>query len=89
MSLSTGVLLRDFHFKCDICATKRSKQRTYAFSDLEVDRTVFNLNDHIVVKVAVKRLEIIISGFSSIDGQVLVIEGIAVNETSVEQNSIV
>ena len=89
MSLSASILLGDLHFEGNISFAKCTEQWTNSFPDLKVDRTVFNLNDHIVVELSVKWLEVVVRGLCPVDGQVLIVERIAVNKSSVKEHSIV
>jgi len=64
MPLLPGVFLCDLQFHCHICALQPAKERRNRFADLKVNWPMLDLNDHVVVKLAVERLENIVGGLA-------------------------
>ena len=87
MTLLAGVLLRDLQFDGLVGMPQRGKQRGDGLADLEVDGTVFDLDDHVAVEFAVEGVEVVIAGARAIGLEVIPVEMIVVDEAAVEHHA--
>ena len=76
MPLLTGVFLCDLQFDCCICFLQSAEQGRDWLPDLKVNRSVFNLHNDVVIKLAIQRMKDVVSrsvrgrssGWSNPDG---------------------
>ena len=70
----TKIFLSDLHLRHHCSVFKLSEQRAERFTRLEVDRTVLDLDDHIVLELAVERYEFKAGLHGSVRGLCVVYE---------------
>ena len=66
MLLLTRIFLRDLQLDGFIRALQTCEERRYWLAHLEIDRTVLDLDDYVVVERAIERMKIVIRRFRSI-----------------------
>lgn len=74
MSLLTEILLGDFELNRRVSMEQVCKQRRCRLPDLEVDWSVLDLHNHVVVELAIQRLEEIDRGICPIGSPVTLVE---------------
>ena len=87
MALLAGVLLGDLKFYSLAGVLERSKERRDRLTNLEVDWTVFDLDDYVGFKGSIKGLEVVIASASSVCFKVVIVEVIIVDEAAIEDDS--
>src|SRR5579863_3200639 len=86
MPLLTGVFLRDLQFDCGIRFLQPAEQRRDGLPDLKVNRSVFNLHNDIVIKLAIQRMKNVIRCFRAIVLQVGPIQMVVIDKCTVEDD---
>src|SRR5579871_2648713 len=89
VALLPEVLLRDLQLDGLIRVLKAAKQRRRRLSHLEVDGAVLDLNDYVVVELAVERMEIIVSRLGAIVLEIGPVEVMVIDESTIENVSTV
>src|SRR6266568_6609731 len=89
MALLAGVLLRNLQLNRLICLQHCAEQRRGWLAYLEVDWPVLNLDDDIVVELAVEGMEVVVGGASAVSFRITPVQVMVVNEGAVEQDSAV
>src|SRR5437660_355316 len=89
MPLLPGVLLRDLQFHRRIRMLQTAKERRNRFAYLKIDWPRFDLNDYVVVELAVERMEYIVCGSSAVTLGILPVEVMVVDKRPVKKNAAV
>src|SRR5579872_6386531 len=89
LALLPGVFLRDLQFNRFVGVAKAGEQRGRRLSHLEIDWAILDLNDDVIVEVAVKRMKVVVGGLGAIVLQVSPVEMVVVNERAVEHDATV
>src|ERR1035438_7706767 len=89
MALLSGVLLRHLQLDRFVGAAQAGEQRGSRFAHLEIDWTILNLNDDVVVEGAVEGMEIVVGRFRAIVFQFVPVEVMVVNKRSIENDAAV
>ena len=87
MALLSGVFLRDLQFDRFVGAAQPGEQRRRRFAHLEIDRTILDLDDDVVVERAVERMKIVVGRFRAIVFQIVPIEMVVVDEGAIEHDA--
>src|SRR5580658_502822 len=87
MALLAGIFLDDLQLDGLICFPEAAEKRRRGFAYLKIDGTIFDLNDDVVVELAVERMKNIVRGAGAIVFQVGPIEMIVVNEGAIEKHA--
>ncbi len=66
MPLLAGVFLRDLQLYCCIRVFDPAKQRRHRLAYLKVDRAIFDLDDDVVIELAIQRMKDVVSGFGAV-----------------------
>ena len=61
-----------------------AEQRRYRLANLEVDGPIFDLDDYVVVELAIERMEIVVGGLGAVVLQVGPVEMMVVDEGAIE-----
>src|SRR5580704_9809915 len=83
------VFLRDLEFDRFIGFLEAAEEWRNRFARLEVDRAVFDLDDDVVVELAVERMKIVVGGFGAIVLRIAPVEMMVVDESAVENETAV
>ena len=89
MTLLAGVFLRDLQLDGFVCFFQPAEQWRYRLARLEIDRAVLDLDDDVVVELAVERMEIVIGGLGAVVLGVAPIEMMVVDKRAIENDSAV
>src|ERR1035438_441630 len=87
LPLLSGIFLGDLQFDGFIGAAQAGKKRRSRFAYLEIDWTILDLNDDVLVEVAVQRVEVIVSGLRAIVFQVVPIQMVVVDEGAIKDDT--
>src|SRR5216684_65502 len=87
MVLLAGVFLRDLQFNGFVRFFEAAEQRRNWFARLEVDRTMFDLDDDVVFELAIERMEIVVGGFSAVIFGVAPVEIMIVDESTIKHDA--
>jgi len=60
------IFLRDLELNRFACLVQGSKQWRSGLTNLEIDRSVLNLNDDVIVELAIEFVEVIVGGAGAI-----------------------
>ena len=83
------VLLRDLQFDRLIGFLQRAEQGRGRFAHLKIDGAVFDLHDHVVVELAVERLEVVVGGAAAVVLRIGPIGVMVVDEAAIEEQAAV
>src|SRR5260370_23500256 len=89
MSLLASVLLSDLQLHRHVGMSQTAKQRRNWFANLKVNRPVFDLNDDVVLDLAIERLEYVVCSSRAVALGILPIKVMVVDERPVENNAAV
>src|SRR3984893_13039982 len=89
MTLLAGIFLGDLQFDGFVCFLECAEQRRYWFARLEIDGTVFDLDDYVVIELAVERMEVVGGRFGAIILGVPPIEMMVVDKGAIENDAAV
>ena len=89
MALLAGVFLRDLQFDGFVGFFEAAEERRDRLARLEVDRAVLDLDDDVVVELAVERMEIVVSGSGAIVFGIAPVEMMVVDEGAIEEEAAV
>ena len=78
------VFLRDLQLDGLVGVFQRAEQRRRGFAHLEIDGAVLDLHDHVVVELAVQRLEIVVGGAGAVVLRIVPIHVMVVDEAAIE-----
>src|SRR5690348_6939084 len=88
MPLLAEVFLRDLQFDGFICFLEAAEERGGGFAHLEINRPVFDLDDYIVVKFAVKRMKDVVSRASAIVFEITPVEMMVIDKGPVKNDAV-
>ncbi len=74
MPLLARVFLRDLQLDSFICFFEAAEERRRRPAHLEIDRSIFDLDDHVVVELSVERMKDVVRGARAIIFQIAPIE---------------
>src|SRR5262245_54311669 len=80
--LLAGVFLCDLKLNGFVCFLQSAEQGGSGFAGLKVDGAVLDLNDDVVVELAVERMKNVVSGFGPIVFKIAPIEMMVVDESA-------
>ena len=83
------VLLRDLQFDRLIGLLQRAEERRGRLAHLEIDGAVLDLHDHVVVELAVERLEVVVGGAAAVVLRIGPVHVVVVDEAAVEEQAAV
>src|SRR3954462_15361466 len=66
MLLLSGVFLSDLQFDGFVGVVESGKQWGYGLANLKIDWAIFDLNDYVVVELAVERVKVVVSRFGAV-----------------------
>ena len=89
MPLLARVFLRDLQLDGLICFFQSAEERRDRFAYLEVNRPMLDLDDHVVVELAVERMEIVVRSLCAIVLGIRPIEMMVVNKRAIKNDSVV
>src|SRR5580693_5095612 len=89
MPLLAGVLLGDLQLDGFVGFLEPGEQRRRRFACLEVDRSVFDLNDDVVVELSVERMKMVVSGVRPIILWPTPVEMMVVDKCAIEDDAVV
>src|SRR5580704_3836849 len=81
------VFLRDLEFDRFIGFLEAAEEWRNRFARLEVDRAVFDLDDDVVVELAVERMKIVVGGFGAVVLRIVPVEMVVVDEGAIEDEA--
>ncbi len=87
VALLAGVLLRDLQLNGLRSVLEGGKERRDGLADLEVDGTVFDLDDDVRFEFAVEGVEVVVPGAGAVGLEVVVIEMIVIDEAAIEDEA--
>ena len=83
------VLLGDLQFDGLVGFLQRAEEGRGRFAHLEIDGAVFDLDDDVVVELAVERLEVVVGGAAAVVLRIVPIHVVVVDEAAVEEQAAV
>src|SRR5262249_42967195 len=83
----TEVLLRNLQFDRFARFVQRAEQRRGRLANLKIDRTIFDLNDDVVIEAAIEIVEIIVGGAGAIVFGILPIHVMVVHKTAIKDHA--
>ena len=89
MPLLPGIFLRDLQLDGLVCFFQAAEERRNRFAHLEINRPMFDLDDYVVVELAVKRMKIVVGGPGPIVLGIGPIEMMVVNKRAIKDDSVV
>src|SRR5580704_11951282 len=81
------VFLRDLEFDRFIGFLEAAEEWRNRFARLEVDRAVLDLDDDVVIELAVERMEIVVGGFGAVVFRIAPVEMMVVDESAIEDEA--
>src|SRR5215472_16424385 len=87
MALLSRVLLRDLQLDCFIGLRETTEEWRHRLANLKINRTVLDLDDYVVIELAVERMEDVVSSSGTIVLQVAPIQVVVVHERAVENDA--
>jgi hypothetical protein len=87
MPLLARVLLRDLEFDRFVGLLEPTQERRYRFANLKIDWAVLDLDDDVVVELAVERVKDIVSGSSAVVLRIAPIKVVVVDERAIEEDA--
>ena len=89
VDLMPGIFLRNLHFQHHIGLFQPTEQGRNRFAYLKIHGSVFDLEDHIVIKLSVQRHEVVIGGLGPVGLVITPVLLAVVNKTAPNQDSFV
>ena len=89
MALLAGVLLRNLQFNGLVRSMQSGEKWRGRFAHLEINGTILDLDDDVIVEGAIQRMKIVVGGFRPIVLQIVPIEVVVVNEGPIKNDSTV
>src|SRR2546429_184921 len=89
MPLLSGVFLSDLQLHCHIGALQPGKEGRNRFADLKVNGSMFDLNDDVVVELAIEGMENIVRSFRAVILRILPVEVMVVYKRPIENEATV
>src|SRR5215470_619756 len=87
MTLLTCVFLRNLQFDSFIRLSEPAEQRRDRLAHLEIDRSVLDLDDDVVPKFPIQRIEDVVSRLGAIVLEIAPIQMMVVNERTIEEHA--
>ena len=87
MPLLPGVFLRDLQFDALVRFLQPAKKRRDRFAGLEIDRSILDLDDDVVIKLSVERMKDVVSCARPIIFRIAPIQMMVVNKRPIEEQS--
>src|SRR5580692_8449809 len=88
MPLLARVFLRDLQLDGRICFLEAAEERRHRLPHLEVNRSMFDLDDHVVVELAVERMEVVVRRACTIVFRISPIEMVVVDKRTIEDDAV-
>ena len=88
MPLLAGVFLRDLQLDGFICFFEAAEERRNRLAHLEINRPVFDLDDYVVVELAVERMKDVVGGARAIILGIAPIEMMVIDKGAVKNDSV-
>ena len=89
MALLAGVFLRDLQLDRFVGFFEAAEKRRDRFARLKIDRAVLDLDDDVVVELAVERMKIVVGGAGAIVFGIAPVEMMVVDEGAIEDEAAV
>ena len=89
MPLLAEVLLRDLQLDGLVGFLEAAEQGRSRLADLEVDRAVFDLEDDVVVELAVEVVEVVVGRFGAVVLRIVPVHFVVVDEPAIEEDAAV
>src|SRR5712692_637764 len=89
MPLLPSVFLRDLQLHRHVRTLQPAKERRTRFADLKVNRTMFNLNNNVVVELPIERMEDIVCSSGAVTLRILPVEVMVVYKRPIENDAAV
>ncbi len=86
MALLAGVFLRDLQLDGLVCFFQSTEEWRYRLASLEIDRAVLDLDNDVVVELAVEGMEIVVGGPGTVILGVAPIEMMVVDKRAIEND---
>src|SRR5215472_14028316 len=87
MLLLAGVFLCDLEFDRFVAAAQSGKQRRRRFAHLKINRSVLDLDDGVVIELAIKRMKIVVGGLGAVVFQIAPVEMVVIDEGAIENDA--
>ena len=87
MALLTRVFLGDLQLDGFVCFFESAEKWRYRFARLKIDGAVLDLDDDVVVELAIERVEIIVSGFGAVVLGIAPVEMMVVDKGAIENDA--
>src|SRR5207248_6839185 len=87
MPLLACIFLRYLKLNRLVRVLERAKQRRNRLSDLEIDGSIFDLDQNVIVELSVELRKIVVSGFRAVVLQIAPIHFVVVHEAAIDQNA--
>src|SRR5689334_12653626 len=84
--LLSGVFLSDLQFDSLISLCQSAKERGHRFASLEIDGTILDLDDDVVVELSIQRVKNIVGCPSAVILGIAPIKMMVVNERTIKKN---
>src|SRR6267142_2586548 len=89
MPLLSGVFLSNLQLHRHIRLLQPAKERRNRFADLKVNWSMFDLNNYVVVELAIERMEYIVCSFRAVALRILPVEVMVVYKRAIKNDSTV
>src|SRR6267154_3746772 len=89
MALLAGVFLGYLQFDGFVCFLETAEERRNGFAGLEVDGSMFDLDDHVGLELAVERMKDVICGSGAIIFWVVPIEMMVIDKGAIKKETVV